>query len=66
MTLFQRYTFKWWQFVIFKLCLIAIGVLIGSTWSAIFHGAGIIVLLLLFIVVSGVYLATAAYKQLGK
>lgn len=36
MSLFQSYTFKWWQLGIFKLALLAVGSAAGAHWSAFF------------------------------
>ncbi len=38
MTLFRDYTFHWWQFSLLKLCILALGILVGSYWHEYFHG----------------------------
>jgi len=66
MTYFKDYTFKWWQFSLLKVSLLALGILIGKTWPAVFSGTGINALLWVVFAVPAVYLAAVAYKQIVK
>jgi len=36
--LFQPITFTWWQVGLLKLSLVALGVVVGSTWPGLFVG----------------------------
>ena len=38
MHIFKDFTFKWWQAGIFKIALLSLGVVIGSTWPELFRG----------------------------
>jgi len=62
MTLFQSFTFTWWQVGLLKLSLLSLGMVIGSTWSEVFAGWRD-VLGVLF-VVPAVYLTYLAFRQL--
>ena len=36
MNIFKTFTLKWWEAAIFKLSLLSLGILLGSTWPDIF------------------------------
>ena len=38
MHIFKDFTFKWWQAGIFKIALLSLGIVIGSTWPEFFKG----------------------------
>jgi hypothetical protein len=61
MSIFKNYTFTWWQAGIFKVCLLALGIAIGSNWPHIF--APVTLLLVIIAIVSGVYLAYLSFKK---
>jgi hypothetical protein len=48
MRIFKSFTMKWWQGTLFKWSMVALGILVGSTWPDIFH-ASRTVLLLIFV-----------------
>ncbi len=37
MNIFKSFTLLWWQVGIFKLCLISLGLALGSTWPEFFR-----------------------------
>ena len=37
-TFLKSFTFAWWQLSLFKLSMVALGLIIGSTWPEIFVG----------------------------
>lgn len=61
MNIFKSYTFNWWQIGLFKLALLAIGILIGSYWSEFWGDLtwGLVVIA----IATGVYVAYIALKQ---
>lgn len=61
MTIFKNYTFSWKQMAVFKICLLCIGVAVGSHWHDAF--APYVVLLLVAGLILGLYLALVAMKQ---
>ena len=61
MNIFKDFTFKWWQAGIFKVALLSIGIIIGSTWPELFRGL-IPFLFLLFLISVG-YLTYAWLKR---
>lgn len=61
MKVFRNYTFGWWQMALFKVCLLAIGVAIGSYWHEIFSQC--IPVLVIGGIVIGIYLAVISFKQ---
>jgi len=61
MNIFKSFTFKWWEAGIFKLSLLSLGILLGSTWPDIF-GPWRSVLLAIF-VVSTLYVTLAWWRQ---
>lgn len=63
MKLFKDYTFRWWEFGLFKVCLIALGILIGSSWPHIFCTAKKTIVLWVLFVLPAVYLTAVALKQ---
>ena len=66
MKYFKDYTLSWWQFGLMKISLIALGILIGCTWPAVFGGAWVIALLWGAFAVPAIYLAAVSLKQVGK
>ncbi|MGA7494619.1 MAG: hypothetical protein WB930_15985 [Syntrophobacteraceae bacterium] len=38
MNIFKDFTLKWWQAGIFKTVPLSLGIVIGSTWPALFKG----------------------------
>ena len=62
MTIFKSFTFTWWQLSLFKLAMVAFGLLVGSTWPGLFVGWRE-VLLVLF-VVPAFYLTYVWFTQL--
>ena len=61
MDLFKPFTLKWWETGLFKWSLLALGILIGSTWPGLFQ-AWRMVLLLVFLFHT-IYLSTIWWKQ---
>lgn len=59
--MFKSYTYKWWQMGIFKIALLAIGILIGSYWSEFW--SGLAMLLLAIAIVASVYMIYVSFKQ---
>jgi hypothetical protein len=37
MNIFKDFTLKWWQAGIFKVALLSLGIVIGSTWPELFE-----------------------------
>ncbi len=66
MTLFKDYTLTWWQFGLLKSSLMAFGILVGSTWPAVFSGSLAIALLWIVFAVPAIYLVIITLKQAGK
>jgi hypothetical protein len=59
---FKSFTFAWWQLSLFKLSMVALGLIVGSTWPEVFAGwRG--VLLVLFVVPAS-YVTYLWFKQL--
>ena len=59
---FKSFTFAWWQLSLFKLSMVVLGLIVGSTWPEVFAGwRG--VLLVLF-VVPAFYVTYLWFKQL--
>jgi hypothetical protein len=61
-THFKSYTFAWWQFGLLKLSLLSLGVIVGSTWPAVFVGWRD--LLVVLFVVPAFYVSYVWPKQL--
>jgi hypothetical protein len=61
-TLFKSFTFAWWQLSLFKLSMVAFGLVVGSTWPSIFVGWRDV--LLVVFVVPALYLSYVWLKQL--
>ncbi len=38
MNILKDFTLKWWQAGIFKIALLSLGIIIGSTWPELFRG----------------------------
>jgi hypothetical protein len=56
MNLFKTFSLMWWQAALFKLGLLALGIAIGTYWSAIFSGY-----LPILLVVAAISLAYVTY-----
>ncbi len=61
MTLFHSVTFTWWQVGIFKLSVLAFGIVIGAYWNEFF--TPYVVPLLVIAVVAGLYIAYLWFKR---
>jgi hypothetical protein len=61
-TLFKSFTFAWWQLSVFKLSMVAFGLIVGSTWPEVF-ARWRDVLLVLFIV-PAFYVSYLWFRQL--
>lgn len=59
--LFKSYTYTWWQVGIFKLALLAIGVVIGAYWHE-FFSANVVSLIIIAVITSG-YVWYISLKQ---
>lgn len=56
MNIFKTFTLKWWQTSLFKLGMLALGVVIGTYWHLVFGDY-----LLVLIIVAAVSLAYVTY-----
>lgn len=61
MNLFKSYTFSWQEIGIFKVALLAIGIIIGAYWPDFFRGN--LTLLVVIALVAGAYSWYVAIKQ---
>jgi len=61
MNLFKTFTLKWWQAGMFKVGLLAVGVMIGTYFHEIF--AGYLLTILVIAVVSLAYVTYVWWKQ---
>jgi hypothetical protein len=61
-SLFKPFTFAWWQLSLFKLSMVAFGLLVGSTWPHVFVGCR--ELLVVVFVVPACYVSYVWLKQL--
>ena len=61
MNIFKSFTMKWWQVVIFKVSIVALGVVIGAYWNQIF--SPFIIPLIITALVCGVYVCYIWWKQ---
>ena len=61
MSLFKTFTLKWWQAGMFKVGLLAVGVMIGTYFHEIF--AGYLLTILVIAVVSLAYVTYVWWKQ---
>jgi hypothetical protein len=61
MNLFKTFTLKWWQAGMFKVGLLAVGVMIGTYFHEIF--AGYLLPILVIAVVSLAYVTYVWWKQ---
>jgi len=59
---FKSFAFAWWQLSLFKLSMVALGLIVGSTWPEVF-ASWREVLLVLF-VVPAFYVTYLWFKQL--
>lgn len=59
--LFKSFTLSWWQGSIFKLALLSLGLVIGSTWPDLF--APLRVMLLPLFVVGAGYITIVWWRQ---
>jgi hypothetical protein len=59
---FQSFTFAWWQLSLFKLAMVSLGLVVGSTWPEVF--AGWRDLLLVLFVAPAFYVSYLWLKQL--
>ena len=62
MTFLKSFAFAWWQLSLFKLSMVAFGVVVGSTWPGLFVGWR--ELLLVVFVVPAFYVSYVWMKQL--
>jgi len=61
MGIFKSFTLNWWQAGLFKLSVISLGIIIGSTWANIFKARR--PFLLLTSALPGLYLLSVWWKQ---
>ena len=61
MIIFKNYTFTWWQVVIFKVCLLSLGIAIGAYWADFF--VSYIRTLLTLAVFAGIYLVYISFRS---
>ena len=59
--LFKNYTFTWWQIGVFKLALLAIGVVIGAYWYEFWNSY--LTALIVIAVVTSSYIMYISLKQ---
>jgi len=59
---FKSFTFAWWQLSLFKLSMVALGLIVGSTWPGAFVAWRD--LLLVLFVVPAFYMSYLWLKQL--
>jgi len=60
--LFKSFTFAWWQLSLFKLSMVAFGLIVGSTWPEVFARWRDLLLVLFF--VPAFYVSYLWFKQL--
>jgi len=58
---FHDYTLRWWQVSLLKICLLAFGLAVGSTWPGLFAG-WVAVLWAVFIVIA-LYFYYVMFKE---
>jgi len=61
MSIFKPFTMKWWQSGLFKISVVSLGIIIGSTWPQIFKARR--PFLLLTYILPGLYLLSVWWKQ---
>ncbi len=61
MNLLKTFQLKWWQGSIFKICMISLGLIIGSTWSAFFRNW--IVVVGIICIITMLYITYVWWKQ---
>jgi hypothetical protein len=59
---FKSFTFAWWQLSLFKLSMVALGLIVGSTWPGVFVDWRD--LLLLLFVLPAFYVTYLWFKQI--
>jgi hypothetical protein len=61
MNLFKNFTMKWWQAVLFKVGMLALGIAVGAYW----HGclAGLIPTLIVIAAICLAYITAVWWKQ---
>lgn len=59
--MFKSYTYTWWQIGIFKLALLAIGVLVGAYWHDFFRDNQVIFIAIA--VVASVYIVYVSLRK---
>jgi len=47
LNLFKSFTLKWWQGMLFKWSILALGIFIGMTWPDAFNALRIVLMLLI-------------------
>lgn len=60
MNIFKPMTLKWWQTGLFKVCLVALGIIIGSAWPSL---AALDKLWWVVVVLPGLYIFFVWSKQ---
>lgn len=63
MKFFKDYTLKWWEVGLFKIALIAIGIIIGATWNEFFVDLKVLFVLWVLFIIPSFYLLTTWWKQ---
>lgn len=61
MNIFKPLTFKWWEVSLFKLSMVAFGIVIGAAWPGVF--SPLIPYLLVLFAVPALYLTWVWWKQ---
>lgn len=59
--IFHDYTFAWWQMGLFKVCLIALGLIIGAKWPQFFSKSVVCWTLFILAISIGIYLAIVSW-----
>jgi len=61
MNLFKPLTLRWWEGSLFKLSMVALGIVLGAAWPGVF--SPFIPLLLILFAVPALYLSWVWWKQ---
>ena len=61
MNIFKPITLKWWEVSLFKLSMLALGIVIGAVWPGVFAPA--LPFLILLFALPAVYLSWVWWKQ---